>query len=315
MNASLVDVFGRKMKKLRVSILDACNFRCYYCMPKQPEFMHKSEWLSAEQIHDISQNLVSLGLSEIRVTGGEPTLRKDFREIILKLSDLSLSRLGLTTNGFRLGEELSFLKDTNCKYINVSLDSLSEQTFVEITGNRYLTQIKKNIEAASKLEFRVKVNVVLMKGVNDDELFNFLEFAREANVELRFLELMKIGQANHLWANSKFISSKEVRDTIGEKIDLTPCLSEADSTSTNYLTPFGTKIGFISSESNPFCHSCSRLRLSASGVLRGCLMKEDGISLKGIAFEKYPMILSKVIATKPYSRIYELPQNMYQVGG
>ena len=169
----LIDSYGRRIRKLRVSLLDACNFRCFYCMPEDVKFKSHKDWLSTEEILNISSLMVGYGVEQIRLTGGEPLMRKGFREIVTGLSDLPLQKLGFTTNGFYLERELDFLKDTNCKHINISLDSLNEDKFNVITRKKSFHKVYPAILKAANSGLKVKVNTVLLKGINDNEILDF----------------------------------------------------------------------------------------------------------------------------------------------
>lgn len=310
----LVDNYGRSMHKLRVQLTDACNFRCFYCMPSDARFLPSSEWLVADELIDICSTLIDLGIDEIRMSGGEPTLRKDFDDIVQGLSDLPLKKLGVTTNGFCLEEKLSFLKGTRCQHINVSLDSLREERFRMITMANHFKNVYQGVLMAQEMGFYVKVNVVLIKDFNDDEIFDFIDFSRQFGIDVRFLELMKIGVSCAIQPRY-FISAQEMIEKIESREKLIPQSINSDSTSFNFTTESGAKIGFIASESQPFCRFCSRLRLTATGILRSCLMSEKGISLRGKDKSEYPSILKSVIAGKPMERLEKIDQPMYQIGG
>ncbi|MCA9405005.1 MAG: GTP 3',8-cyclase MoaA [Candidatus Omnitrophica bacterium] len=310
----LIDSHGRVIHKLRVQITDACNFRCFYCMPQQAQFTPSQELLSYSEIIDICSNLVDFGIDEMRVSGGEPTLRKDFCDIIRGLSKLPVERLGVTTNGFFLKDILPELKDSKCQHINVSLDSLDQDTFRKITKTEYFDKAFKSIVMAKKMDFHVKVNIVILRGINDHELFDFIKFSAQYGVEVRFLELMKIGpyHKNH---SQLFVPAQELIERIEDKELLEPQSVNCDSTSFNFHTSSGAKIGFIASESQPFCGFCSRLRLTATGKLRACIMSEAGMNLRGVNKELYPEILQSVLGMKPTDRIDHIKQPMYQIGG
>ncbi len=310
----LIDRHGRKIRKLRVSLLDACNYRCVYCMPLNPVFMNASNWLSPEELEYVCSGLVDFGIEQIRLTGGEPTLRKEFKDIVRRLSSLPLTKLGLTTNGWNLGSHLDFLSDTNCKYINVSVDSLSPETFKKITVKGDLNYVLRSVVAARKRGFYVKINAVIMRGINDCELMDFVRFSAENEIEVRFLELMSIGQVKGK-ADKLFVSASEMIEEISRHEQLIPETTECDSTSFNYKTSSGARIGFIASETFPFCSSCSRWRLSADGFLRACLMSEKGLNIRGIDKKDYPFKLRELLDMKPYTRMTHLNQHMYKVGG
>lgn len=311
----LVDQYKRHIHKLRVQLTDACNFRCFYCMPENVLFKPHSELLTPQEIYNICSILnEDFGIDELRITGGEPTVRTEFEEIVELLSGISVNKLGLTTNAFILESKLPFLKNSNCKNINVSLDSLNKENFNKITRSKYFNNTFKGIIKAREMGFKVKVNTVLLRGINDHEIFDFLDFSAKYDIEVRFLELMKIGFA-YEGNQALFISAKEIINKIKSFYKLIPVKVNNDSTSFNYVTSGGAKIGFIASESKPFCNSCSRLRLGATGKLRACLMSESGINLKGKSKEEYREILYSVIAMKPLGRIDHIEQNMNQIGG
>ncbi len=310
----LVDAHGRQIHKLRVQLTDACNFRCFYCIPLTPEFLPPSEILSSDELIDICSALVDFGIDEIRVSGGEPTLRKDFDEIIDGFSGLSLRKLGLTTNGFLLETKLDFLKQTQCQHINISLDSLRAERFHEITKTRYYHKVYETVLRAKAQGFKVKVNTVVMRGINDDEIMDFVRFSAEHDIEVRFLELMKIGCANKNHSLN-FMPAQEVIKKIEESETLFPLPVNRDSTSFNFTTSSGARIGFIASESQSFCSFCSRLRLTATGKLRACIMSEAGVNLRGVPRGQYPQILKAVLKMKPLNRIDYIEQPMYQIGG
>ena len=193
LSPKLVDSKGRWIHKLRLSLLDACNMSCLYCMPSQKIFTPGKKFLTPSEIYHLCKVLTELGIDEVRLTGGEPLLRPDFDEIVRQLSDLHLKKLGLTTNGVQLEEKLNFLSETRLKHINISIDSLNRDNFHAITGMDCLDTVLKALSQAKKLGFNIKVNVVLNRGVNDHEVEDFVHFSSSENVEVRFLEVMKIG--------------------------------------------------------------------------------------------------------------------------
>jgi GTP 3',8-cyclase len=310
----LTDGYGRVIRKLRVSLVEACNFRCFYCMPDQPKFAPFSALLSAGEIIETCAELNRLGISQVRLTGGEPTLRRDFRDVVQGLSALPLEKLGLTTNGLLLDEHLDFLADTACRSINISLDSLRQDRFEAITRSPHFGTVRRNIIAASERGFRVKVNVVVARGTNDDELLDFVEFSAAHGVPVRFLELMRIGP-RHRDFEQLFVSADEMIDVLRARCSLRPVPVENDSTSFVYRTENGAEVGFIASESKPFCASCSRLRLSATGHLRACLMSERGLSVRGLPAHRLKQVVAAVMAMKPDGRLPHVEQAMYQIGG
>jgi cyclic pyranopterin phosphate synthase len=310
----LIDKHQRRLKKLRVSLLDECNMRCLYCMPEHPIFLAKNKLLSSNQIFEICSNLVNLGISEIRLTGGEPLLRPDFVTITEKLSTLSLTKLAVTTNGLKLKNILPYISSSNLKHINISIDSLDAKNFHKITKSDGLHLVLDAVLSAKKLGINVKVNTVLLRGVNDHEIEAFINFSKEHDINVRFLEAMKIGTMinDH---NKYFLPASEIIDQIKLSHKMTITKDSKDSTSFNFNLNNGAKIGFIASESKSFCGECSRLRLGATGILYPCLFVDNGASLKDIPFTEYPYIIEKLIEKKPIERVLQIEKPMYAIGG
>lgn len=310
----LIDPSGRVLRKLRVSLTDACNFRCTYCMPANAIFTPSIGHLSLPELRDICSNLVSMGIEELRLTGGEPTLRSDFQAVLTALSTLPVSKRGITTNGQLLARHLDGAWDTGWKHLNISLDSLDPGRFERITGGGDFRKVMGAIEKAAAMGFEVKVNMVVMRGINDDELEDFAGWSARSGLEIRFLELMKIGPAldRHL---QRFVSAAEMVTRLESKRVLRPVPMRNDSTAFVFATNDGARLGFIASESKPFCGTCSRLRLSPAGVLRSCLMDPFGLSLRHASAEQYPDLLDKVMAGKPLGRIELMSEAMHAIGG
>ena len=313
MNNVMVDDFGRRMRKLRVSLLDACNFRCTYCMPASATFSRAHDLLRPDEIGHIVSNLCKLGIEEVRLTGGEPTLRAELVEIASRLSELPLKRLGITTNGFHLARFVPELKKTRLTSINISLDSLENENFRRLARVDGLSQVIHAIDTAVQAGLKVKLNTVLMRQ-NQHELPTLIEFARQRGVEIRFLELMKIGVALDFF-DEEFIPAGHLIHTLRQQFKMKQIPVAADATAFKYQLENGVQVGFIASESIPFCGSCSRLRLDTKGALRACLMKEDKINLRGLGFEQYPKIITEILKAKPYVRVEKVEQPMYQIGG
>ena len=311
---SLSDSFGRKLRKLRVSLIDACNFRCTYCMPEDAHFAHQSDHLSAAEFVEIVSQLQSRGVEEVRVTGGEPTVRYDFIEIMKGLSAIPLKKLSLTTNAFYLEKFLPELIKTNCTSINVSIDSLNPDRFYKMTKSNSLEKVLKATIMAKKMGFNVKVNCVVMKDQNILDLQDFVDFSAREQIEVRFLELMKIGVMNDHFENH-FFSAKEMMTLLKKDSTWKRVETSVDSTSFNFKLDNGAQVGFIASESMPFCQHCSRLRLDSKGILRGCLMKEEGYSIRNVPIEKYDEVLYSVVQSKPMDRIVSIDRPMYLMGG
>ncbi|MEP0546948.1 MAG: GTP 3',8-cyclase MoaA [Rhodothermales bacterium] len=310
----LTDPHGRWIRKLRVSLTDVCNFRCTYCMPANVRFQPSATLLPPDELVGMVAGLVEEGVRQVRLTGGEPLARREFREIAEGVAALPLDKLGLTTNGYWLEDHLPFLEKIGCRHVNVSLDSLRADRFEAITRTPFFDRVLRSILEAKAMGFPVKVNVVLIRGANDAEVEDFVAFSATHGVPVRFLEYMKIGpqRGRH---DDLFVPAGEVIERLRKRNALTPIEAEADATAFSFRTDDGAEVGFIASESRPFCATCSRLRLSARGRLRACLMSEDGLSLVGVPRERYPEVLAEVMAMKPTGRLPEIAQPMHEIGG
>lgn len=310
----LQDSHGRHIRKLRVQLTDACNFRCFYCMPEGTKFQPANRLLPPSEIGDICAYLAELGVEEIRVTGGEPTVRAEFDSIMEILARTPWKKFGLTSNGFLLESKLPMLKDLGCRHLNISLDSLDETRFRSITASPHFRKVRSSILRAREMGFEVKVNTIVFRGINDGELPAFLEFSETHGIEVRFLELMRVGPAIGEY-EKRFVPAEEMLDRLRPHGELLPVNSPKDSTSFGFRTARGGRIGIIASESKPFCGACSRLRLSATGKLRSCLFSDTGVELRGRDRLDYPEILNEVMAMKPTGRLPRIPQSMNQIGG
>jgi cyclic pyranopterin phosphate synthase len=276
--------------------------------------MDEARFLKAREYHEIVSELVSLGVEELRLTGGEPLLRPAFPEIIRGLSQLNLKKIGLTTNGIFLDKYLPLLRENRVHHLNVSLDSLDPDNFERITHGDHLHRVLDNIESARKLGLTVKINAVAMRGVNDHELPAFVEYSRRTGLEVRFLELMKIGHARDA-QEKQFIPAKEMIQRLLQRHLLKPVVTSADSTSFNYLLDNDAMIGFIASESQPFCGQCSRWRLSADGILRACLMKDDGLEIRNKNAAERFAVYEQLLGMKPAMRPASVAHQMNGIGG
>jgi GTP 3',8-cyclase len=310
----IIDPAGRHIKKLRISLTEACDFRCFYCMPEGTKFAGHNDIMRPEEFVDICGELVKRGISHIRVTGGEPLLSPDFRQIMESLDRLSLKRFSLTTNGNTLHNQLDFLEKTSCRYINYSLDTLNAASFKRITASANYDRVLKTIIESKQRGFKVKINTVLFRGINDHEVNDFVNFAEKYKIEVRFLELMRIGPS-HAENRKYFIPVDEVIDRLKLTRELSPIVTAKDSTSFDFRTNAGGRLGFIASESKPFCSGCSRLRLSAKGKLRACLMSEGGHELRGLNKSEIARALEDVIGLKPLDRIHHVDGSMHAIGG
>lgn len=311
---TLIDQHGRRLRKLRLSLIDACNMRCPYCMPETPAFMKKNQWLTVSEIRELVEKLLTFGIEEVRLTGGEPLLRPDFLDIAHSLSQLPIKNLSLTTNGTHLSSHLIDLKKTKIKKINISLDSLKRETFKRLSGSDALENVLESIFRAQDLGFEVKINTVVMRGLNDQEILDFVKFSSSHQIPVRFLELMRIGVMAKESAHQYFYSQNEMKEQILAHYPLQALKSPQDSTSQNFLVG-KARIGFIASETDEFCSDCSRLRVDATGKVYPCLFKDTGVSLKGKTLEEMAEILHFVKNEKPLTRLPSVERVMHAIGG
>jgi cyclic pyranopterin phosphate synthase len=271
----LVDGHGRVIGDLRVSVTDRCNFRCQYCMPADGlPWLEREEILRFEEIERVVRLLCSMGVSAVRLTGGEPLVRRDFPRLVELLARVDgLEDLSLTTNGYLLERDAAALAEAGLRRINVSLDSLQRDRFFELTRRDSLPQVLRGLEAvAARPELRpVKVNAVAMRGFTEAEAVPFAEFARETGFEVRFIEFMPL-DADRAWSADSVLPGAEVRALIERVHPLEELPREASSTARVYRFADGRgSIGFVNPVSEPFCSDCNRLRLTADGKLRTCL--------------------------------------------
>lgn len=308
------DQHGRVIRKLRVSLIDACNLRCFYCMPENAQFMPRKNLLSVDELETICSYLVARGIDEVRLTGGEPTMRREFDDIVRRLGRLELRKFGLTSNGLILKNKLPLLLESNCRHLNISLDSLQADKFHTIVRRRGFNEVFDCILTAKELGFDLKLNIVMIRGVNDDEILDFVKFSADYDIEIRFLELMRIGQVSNK-ENHKYISADEILERIKSYYGIQTSNVPFDSTSFVFSVSNGARVGFIASESKPFCGTCSRWRLTADGYLRACLMSEKGVKLRGVPLGLYPKLLDNVLSMKPTGRLESVGQNMNEIGG
>ncbi len=285
----LRDSYGRAIRDLRVSLTDRCNFRCFYCLPHgEPPIAPKEQMLSYEEIEYLCDIFVSLGIEKIRLTGGEPMLRRDIETIIRKLVQLKsigLQDLALTTNGYYLPDRARSLKDAGLDRITISVDSLKRDVFKQMTGVDVLDRVLAGIQAAKEAElYPIKINAVIVRGHNDDELVDFAAFAREHDLKMRFIEFMPL-DSGHDWSRDDVVSGREIREKISERFPLVPVDGERGSeTSSRYRFADGApgEIGIIAPVTEAFCGACSRIRLTADGQIRTCLFSTVEHSVRDV---------------------------------
>jgi len=284
----LKDSFGRAIRDLRVSLTDRCNFRCFYCLPHgEPPIAPKSEMLSYEEIEYACDIFVSLGIEKIRLTGGEPMMRRDIETIIRKLSALKprLHDLALTTNGYFLPGRAAELKAAGLDRVTISLDSLKRGVFKEMTGVDVLERVLEGIQAAKHAGLTpIKINAVIVRGHNDEEVADFAAFAREHDLQMRFIEFMPL-DSGHEWSREMVVSGREMRQRIEERFPLVPLkVPRGSETSSRYRFADNARgeIGIIAPVTEPFCGACSRIRLTADGQIRTCLFSTVEHSLRDV---------------------------------
>jgi GTP 3',8-cyclase len=282
----LRDAYNRTIRDLRISLTDRCNFRCFYCLPNgEPAMARKDTLLTFEEIAYLSDIFVSLGIEKIRLTGGEPLIRKDVPKLVAELARLKpdLLDLALTTNGFDLPRHAAALKDAGLDRITISLDSLDRERFAEITGVDALQKVLTAIEAAKHHGFEpVKINAVIIRGRNDDELVEFARFARQHDVSMRFIEFMPL-DSGHGWSRDMVVSGKEIRSTIDTAFSLNlKETTRGTGTAWKYAFADGApgEIGIIAPVTEMFCGQCSRIRLTADGQIRTCLFSNTEHNLR-----------------------------------
>ncbi|SHO61842.1 GTP 3',8-cyclase MoaA [Algoriphagus zhangzhouensis] len=277
----LKDQFGRKHDYLRISLIEKCNLRCQYCMPEEGIPLTPSKFLmSANEIGSLAQTFVDMGVKKIRLTGGEPLLRKDFEDILANLSSLGVD-LSITTNGILADRFLPIFQKYGLKKVNFSLDTLKEERFKEITRRSGYQKTMDNLDLFIKAGFDVKLNIVLMKDLNEDEVVDFVDFTKDLPISARFIEFMPFD--GNKWDRSKLVSEKEILGAVGSEYGSENLLSlpdEDNMTARKFkIKGFQGDFGIISSVTNPFCGTCNRIRLTANGRIKNCLFSNQETDL------------------------------------
>jgi len=333
------DQLGRALRDLRISVMDRCNFRCVYCMPEDKfhpgfKFLPSKERLSFDEMLRLVRIFTNLGVSKIRITGGEPLLRVNLTDFIGDLSTIDkIKDIALTTNGVLLKKYAYELRASGLDRITVSLDSIDPHEFKLMTGGRGdLDRVLSGIDEAQRAGFKdIKINAVIKKGVNENNILKMVEYFRDQPVILRFIEYMDVGNIND-WQQQETIPSSEIIELISNKWSLSPIKQnyEGEVASRFIFDDIGTEIGFISSMTNPFCGSCTRARLSSDGKLYNCLFASKGMDIKSLIRSEIDdnTIEEKIISIwrsrdDRYSELRYLNQNnkekekveMYYIGG
>jgi GTP 3',8-cyclase len=277
----LVDSFGRKHTYLRISVTDRCNLRCTYCMPHEGMIWKKrEELLTYEEILRLGKIFAAMGIAKIRLTGGEPMVRKDLTFLVRELSKIDgLETLAMTTNATLLAEHAADLKASGLQALNISLDTFKSERFRAIARTDDLNRVMAGIEMAIECGFEcLKLNTVVMAGVNDDEILDFVAFAQTNKINARFIEYMPF-KDNH-WSQNQVVTFKEMKAKIEEHYRLIPKVSEASAVAKDFFIEGGGQVSFITSMSESFCSTCNRLRLTADGSVKSCLFYPAEINLR-----------------------------------
>lgn len=322
----LIDGFGRKHDYLRVSVTERCNFRCQYCMPEKPfSWVPKENLLSYEDLFKFIKASIDEGIKKVRITGGEPLLRENLDVFIKMVFDYKNDiDLALTTNGFLLPKVAQKLKDSGLKRINISLDTLNQATAAKIAQKDVLETVLKGIQAAADAGLKIKINCVPIKGINDKDILDVLEFCKEKGYVVRYIEFM---ENNHAKDGAKGLNSNEILEIISKKypnIKMVP--RDTSSPAQYYELEDGFQFGIIEPHKDDFCAQCNRIRLTAEGFLIPCLYFEDAMSIKDAIqnnrIDEAVEILKKVLQNKPEKNKWSIKDDnkistraFYQTGG
>ncbi len=286
-SSRLTDTFGRVITNVRISVTDRCNFRCRYCMPEEGmTWLRRDDLLTYEEIARLAAVLAGLGVSHIRLTGGEPLMRKDLSSLVRMIRAVSdIKDIALTTNGYFLAEQIDALVDAGIDRINVSMDSLDRATFSKMARREYFDRVWEGVQSAVRRGVGpIKINTVLIRGMNDHEIPHFVKLARTSSLVVRFIEFMPIGRDDG-WSPQSVISTAEIRKAIADLglPELLPVNGHGIQPADAYRFADGVgEVGFISSVSDPFCSSCNRIRLTSDGKLRTCLFSQTEHDLRSL---------------------------------
>lgn len=274
----IVDGFNRVHNYLRISLSDNCNLRCFYCMPEEEyDFTPAGRLMQTDEIVEISRKFVEHGVNKIRLTGGEPLVRKDAASVILRLAQLPV-KLTLTTNGTRLHDYVDVLEDAGITSLNISLDTLQKDKFTLMTRRDQFDRVRSNIDLMVSRGFHVKLNVVAMKGLNDNEILDFINWTKHEPIHVRFIEFMPF--SGNKWNSNRVISWQEILEIAGSEFDIIPIERDRHDTAKKYTVPghLGT-FAVISTMTAPFCSDCNRMRLTADGKMKNCLFSQSETDL------------------------------------
>ncbi|MDX2425490.1 MAG: GTP 3',8-cyclase MoaA [Cycloclasticus sp.] len=295
-NNKLIDKFGRQVTYVRISVTDRCDFRCVYCMSEEMVFLPREQVLTLEEITRLSQAFVEMGVTKIRITGGEPLVRKGIVGLLADIAKLDgLDELVITTNGSQLEKLAQPLKDAGVKRVNISLDSLDADKFKKITRVGELDTVLKGIQAAKKAGFeKIKLNAVILKNRNHDEVNSLVQYAMNEGLDISFIEEMPLGAIDSHSREEAYYSSDEIKRDIEQQFDLLPSTKTTGGPARYYsVNGYDSSVGFISPHSHNFCDTCNRVRVTASGLLLLCLGQEHSMDLKRV-LRANPTDLNKV---------------------
>ena len=292
MNSALLDTFGRVHDNLRISVTDRCNIRCFYCMPEENvRYAARQEILSFEEIERFTRVAASLGVTKLRVTGGEPLVRKDLPILIRKLAAIpGIRDLALTTNGVLLAQHAEALYEAGLRRLNVHLDTLDRERFLRITRRDDLDKVLQGIEVAQRVGFGIKINAVAVKNLVEPDMVPLAIYGRERGIEIRFIEFMPL-DSQGLWKRGDVLSADEIIRTLSREVSALVEIPDRDprAPATEYRYSDGVgRVGFIASVTRPFCLNCNRLRLTSDGKLRYCLFAIEETDIKGLLREGAP---------------------------
>lgn len=319
----LIDQFGRKIKYLRISVTQRCNFRCLYCMPKIPfDYQPKENLLSFEELFLFVKAAIDEGIEKIRITGGEPLLRKDLSIFIKMISDYKSDiDLAITTNGFLLKDFAKDLKNAGLKRLNISLDTLDHKKAKTLAQKDVLDSVLSGIDEALNLDLKVKLNTVALKNLNDDELISLLEFAKSKKAQIRFIEFM---ENTHAYGKLQGLKRDEIIQILSQKYQI-QLIKKDEKAPVSIYKADDYKFGIIDPHSHEFCDSCNRIRLSAEGLLIPCLYFDEALSIKEAVrkgdIKAAVEILQEVLRNKPEKNKWSVVDNetssraFYQTGG
>ncbi|CAN5859502.1 GTP 3',8-cyclase MoaA [soil metagenome] len=288
MENNLEDSYGRIAKKLRISITDRCNMRCVYCMPtNNTNWLNQENLLSYEQITRLAKIFVSIGIEKIKITGGEPTIRSNIESLVKSLSSIGgIRSVSMTTNGLLIKDKIKILKESGLESLNISLDTFKPDRFKAMSGIDGFYKVRNAINTAIDENLPVKINTVIIKGWNDDEISQFVRFSRDTGCTVKFIEFMPL-DGTGIWAEDLVVSKGEMMDKINKGFDqLSPLDNDKSDPARLYTFEDGKGvIGFIPSITEPFCQNCDRVRITADGKLYSCLFDKSSYNLKGLLDE------------------------------